>query len=368
MNPVKINFSPDRIKFILYERIKEYVFANKGIIFGGFVRDEIIRSHYRTIYNDCNTYDSHHYWNKLNQPETAARTIVANDIDVCMYSAADISKFIDDVHTLFNNEVGACNVISSDLNVISTNEYSSLPIECYRKLNFTITVGKIPYVSTGTELSFDIDVIIPKNIKRQPPFKKLDFLCNIFIMSAHGIVVSRDTGTIIDNMSVMEKQKISCSIMKDIVEFKTQFCMKNIYCYDYAAGDFTYNEKVYKRLYKMMFRSFKWNVSNIPFEICDQKGKYENVCCICLSNFKNKTNRVIKLYNINSSNTEKVCTNIAHDKCIFKYFETQLEGCKQENDFGATNKFAFKCLVRNVINFKECANNISAIITEKMKE
>jgi hypothetical protein len=367
MNSVKINFSPDRIKFIMQERIKDYVFANNGIIFGGFVRDEIIRSHYKTIYNGCNSYNSHHFWNKLYQPETAARTIVANDIDVCMYSAADISKFIDDVHKLFNNEVGASNVISSDLVVSSNNEYISMPIECYRKLNFTITVGKIPYVSTGVELSFDIDIIMPKNIKRQPPFKKIDFLCNVFIMSTQGIVISKETGTIIDNMSILDKQKISCSIMKDIVEFKTEFCMENSYNYDHIVGDFSYNNKVYKRLYKMMFRSFKWNISNIPFEICDQKGEHNNVCNICLSNFKNKTNRVIKMFNNNSSNTEKVCTNIAHDKCIFKYFETQLEGCKQGYDFDATENFAFKCPVRNVINFKDCAKNITAIINEKMK-
>ena len=368
MDSVKINFSPDRIKFIIQEKIKELVFTNNGIIFGGFVRDEIIRSHYKSIYNGCNSYNSHHFWNKLNQPETAARTIVANDIDVCMYSDADISKFVDDAHILFNNEFGASNVAVSDLNINSNNDYISMPIECYRKLNFAITVGRIPYVSTGTELSFDIDIIMPKNIKRQPPFNKLDFLCNIFIMSKHGIVVSKDTGTIIDSMSIMDKQKISCSIMKDIIEFKTQFCMKNAYSYDYIAGDFSYNNKVYKRLHKMMFRSFKWNITNLPFEICDYKGEYNNVCNICLSNFRNKKNRVIKMFNVNSSNTEKVCTNIAHDKCIFKYFETQLEGCKQEYDFEATDNFTFKCPVRNVINFKEYGNNVTHIISEKMKE
>jgi len=74
------------------------------------------------------------------------------------------------------------------------------------------------------------------------------------------------------------------------------------------------------------------------------------------------------MFNVNSSNTEKVCTNIAHDKCIFKYFETQLEGCKQEYDFEATDNFTFKCPVRNVINFKEYGNNVTHIISEKMKE
>ena len=368
MNPVKINFSPDRIKFIIYEQIKSLVFANKGIIFGGFVRDEIIRSHYKTMYNSCNCYDSHDFWNKMNQPETAARTLVANDIDVCMYSAEDISSFLTDVETLFNNEFGASNVSSSNLIIVGGNEYATMAISTLRKVNYTITVGKIPYVYTGVELSFDIDIVLPKNINRQPPFKKIDFLSNIFVMSKHGIVISEETGTIIDKMGIVDKQKISHSIMKDIVEFKTQFCMNSPYTHDYIAGDFAYNALVYKRLNKMMFRSFKWNISNLPFEICDHKGLYNDVCCICLSNFKNKNNRVIKMYNSNSSSTKKICTNVAHDKCIFKYFETQLESTKNEYEFKAANEFAFKCPLRDVINFKGCTNNITQIIKEKMKE
>lgn len=368
MNPVKINFSPDRIKSILYNKIKDLVFANNGIIFGGFVRDEIISSHYKSAYNSINSYDSYDFWNKMNQAETAARTYVANDIDICMYSADDISKFLNDVETMFDNEVGPSNVSSSNLIIVGGNEYATMAISTLRKVNYTITVGKIPYVSTGVDLSFDIDIVLPKDINRQPPFKKLDFLSNIFIMTKHGIVISRETGTIIDNMSVVDKQKISCSIMKDIVEFKTQFCMNSPYTHDYIAGDFAYNAAVYKRLHKMMFRSFKWNISNLPFEICDYKGLYNDVCSICRSNFKNKNNRVIKMFNNNSSNTKQVCTNVAHDKCIFKYFETQLESTKNDYAFKAANEFAFKCPIRDVLNFKGCAKNIREIIKKKLKE
>jgi len=83
---VKITFSTERIKYIVYENIKNLIFENKGIVYGGFVRDYIISDHYKRLYNQTNSYNTSAFWNKLIHPETAARTIVANDIDACMYS------------------------------------------------------------------------------------------------------------------------------------------------------------------------------------------------------------------------------------------------------------------------------------------
>jgi hypothetical protein len=82
MDFVRINFTPKRIKYILFNIIKKKVFDNNGIIFGGFVRDMIISDHYKSIYNSRNDYDIHKFWNKLYQPETAARALVAQDMDI----------------------------------------------------------------------------------------------------------------------------------------------------------------------------------------------------------------------------------------------------------------------------------------------
>ena len=366
MEIVRMNFTPDRIKYILFNNIKKLVFENNGIIFGGFVRDMIISDHYKTIYNNRNEYDIHKFWNKFYQPETAARAIVAQDMDICMYTENDISNFLISLQNIFNTDNGYSSISSSVLSVSDDNNYFDLPIKMHKRINYQVTVGKIPFVHSGIELSFDFDILIPINTKILPPFNKLDFISNVFILTKHGVSISNNTGTIIDTMSILQKQKITNIIMNDIVEFKTQFCMATRHNNDYTCGDFNYNRKVFHRINKMLFRTFRWNITNIPILICDYKRNYTNcdsVCCICLSKFKNN-DRLVKVYIDNSTKTEKVCSN-THDKCLFKYFETQLETSKTDGLIG-TDDFEFRCPMRNVINFKLYSKNTNKIISDKM--
>jgi hypothetical protein len=73
------------------------------------------------------------------------------------------------------------------------------------------------------------------------------------------------------------------------------------------------------------------------------------------------------MYIDNSTKTEKICSNmsIAHDKCLFKYLQTQLDTEKEEGISNA-DPFEFRCPLRNAINFKLCSDNIDKIICEKM--
>jgi hypothetical protein len=52
---------------------------------------------------------------------------------------------------------------------------------------------------------------------------------------------------------------------------------------------------------------------------------------------------------------------------MFKYFETQIENAKNDRVCGA-DEFKFRCPMRNVMNFKEYAENINDIIREKMSQ
>ena len=374
---VKINFTTDRIKYLLFEEVKKTVFNHNGIIFGGFVRDMIIGDHYKEKYNGVNKYNIHKFWNRMYQPETAARTIVANDMDICMYKEEDVDEFIVALRDIFNDRVGYANISSSMISVTSENSYFRIPIHLHKKINYTITVGKIPFVHSGVEISFDFDIIVPRNPKLMPPFNRLDMLCNVFVLNKQGVVMSSNTGTIIDQMSILNKQKMSLRIMEDIVKFKTQFCMGN-YTNNYTCGSFSYNRKVFERLNKMLFRTFKWNVENMPFILGEHKcvanapadssdsSDSSDKCCVCLNNYRNNE-RVFKVFLDKSIETGQVCCSIAHDKCIFKYFETQLENAKQDMiEYG--EDFKFRCPMRNTINFKQFAENINDIITEKMRQ
>jgi hypothetical protein len=284
-----------------------------------------------------------------------------------MYSEDDISNFLTALQDVFNTENGYSNVSSSILSVSDSDRYFNLPIKTHKKINYTVTIGKIPFVHSGIEMSFDFDIIKPINTKISPPFNKLDFLSNVFILTNYGISISNNTGTIIDTMSILQKQKITNIIMNDIVEFKTQFCIANRNN-DYTCGDFNYNKKVFKRINKMLFRTFKWNITNMPILICDYRRNHtncDNICCICLSKFTNN-DRLVKVYIDNSTKTEKVCSN-THDKCLFKYFETQLEASKNEGLID-TDSFEFRCPMRNVINFKLYSKNTNKIISDKMNK
>jgi hypothetical protein len=366
MEFVKINFTPNRLKYLLFEEIKDALFKNNGIIFGGFVRDMIISNYYKDIYNiiNKNRCNIHNFWNKFYQPETAPRTLVAEDMDICMYTEEDVSNFLIAIGEIFNGNGGYANVSSSDITVTRDTSYFCIPIKMHKKINYKITVGRIPYVHNGVEISFDFDIIIPKYSNIQPPFFKIDFLSNIFILSKNGIVMSNNTGTIIDKMSILNKQKFSSIIMKDIVEFKTQFCMRSYADNNYTCGDYSYNCEVFERINKMVFRHFKWNIENLPFMICNYThDNNNNNCCICLSELKNKE-RVVKVYINNSTNTGRIYS-VAHDNCMFKYFKTQLETSESE-EITNTDIFQFKCPMRNVLNFKLCSENINDLIKKKL--
>jgi hypothetical protein len=391
MDMVRINFIPDRIKYILYEKIKTKAIENHGIIFGGFVRDMIISDHYKSIYNNRNNRTPHNinqFWNRFYQTETAARVIVAKDMDICMYHEEDVNAFIVALGELFNEEVGFGNVSSSDFTTTNENTtlYHKVAIKMHKKIIYKVIVGNIPYVHNGVELTFEFDIIVPANNNIQPPFNNTDMLSNVFILNKQGVMMSNHTGTIIDNMSVLNRQKMSLKIMSDVVEFKTQFCMRcssdnhnnenNLGC-----GNFEYNIRVYERIQKMLFREFQWNITNLPFFLENYKAiKNKNIeetaadgtstethptfvketCCICLECL-NSNEKVVKI----STNTKKVYTTL-HAHCIFKYFNTQLEAAKKDW-LDDTEQFEFKCPMRSVVNFKKCSDNIDRIINDKMK-
>ena len=427
MEQVKINFTPDRIKYIVYERIAKSVFDNNGIIFGGYVRDKIISDHYKSIYNDansCNSHQIHKFWNCFNQPETAARTLVAKDMDICMYQKEDVNGFLNALQKIFCDEFGITNISSSEFSAICELSYFGIPIMMSKRIKYVATVGRIPYVYCGTVITFDFDILIPKKSWMQPPFNKIDMLSNVFIMSKQGILMSNNTGTMIDTMSLLNKQKMSAKIMSDIVEFKTQFCMvNNQTSRDRFDCDYEYNRKAVERIQKLLFKTFPWHITNLPFEICDYDktaAKKTNrakaakptksasdtdiiditdtsdtdaattatvsvetatstttktvettetaICCICMDGFKKK-DRCVEIYIDNSTHTKKVCSCVAHDKCIFKYFEKQLETAKncEEHAINPSDSFEFRCPMRNVVNFQKCANATNKMIKGILK-
>ena len=88
MNISTVTINLNREKRVLYNAIKHCGIAQNGIIYGGMVRDEIIATHFRDVYdsyvNDkkiSNAYENR-YWDSTFHEESNKRLIIPNDMDI----------------------------------------------------------------------------------------------------------------------------------------------------------------------------------------------------------------------------------------------------------------------------------------------
>jgi len=370
---VKVDFNPDNIKSILYSRVVNKVFDYDGIVFGGYVRDKIISNHYTHEYNKAhsNVWENKKFWNKQYHQETIGRMLNPSDLDICVSDNLSAKSLIDDIKKMIYDDFDRGNVeLSSEYTTQSDNKYFRLAVANITKVSFDITVGKIPYISSGHIIKINFDIVVRHNYRIQPPFGNLDMLCNMFILTRNGISVSGNTGTKIDNMSIIDKKKVELRVMKDMIEYKTEFCL-NIKKFDNIGN---YNNAVCDRLDKMSAKVPSWTIGNLPINIegtvaksCE-KNK-DAVCCICMSGFK-KSNGNISVP-ISCSEKKSIINGAKmHNECFFKYLKNQLVEEIINNRYNLDNSgadFSFKCPMRNQFSFVEYGDKITEIIAEYIK-
>jgi len=367
----KVEFSPDHLRNITHSRIVSKVFELDGIVFGGYVRDKIISNHYTHLFNDTHKWDSKKFWNKQYHPETQGRIIVAKDLDICVSDDLSAKTIVDSIKIMIFEDFGANNIaFTSEYTTNSDNKYFGLSVSSITKLSFNITIGKIPFISDGITINISLDIVVRINSYNQPPFGNLDFLCNMFLMTKNGITISRNTGTIIDKMSVLDKKKVELKVMSDIIQYKTDFCL-NIKNFD---NTIKFNYSVCDRLEKMSLKVPYWTIENMPINMygnmtvqCNNK---KELCCICMSGFK-KMSGSISL-SIQASDKKSIINGSKmHDSCIFKYMRNQLNEeyidatDRYNHDFNISNfdkEFYFKCPLRNLFSFTSCSKSINTLI------
>ena len=183
-----------------------------SIIFGGFVRDTIIKDYYSNIYwknKNLKTYNN--FWNEKYDLETFHRTTIPKDIDVCLYEEVNVHLMINEITSIIVNDFGLQNVkITTKLLNKDENKYFNRYIDNLYKYEYTINVGAIPYITKGTQINIMLDIVVSNNKYIMPPFNKLDFLCNGFVMTRNSIAkhkninLSSSTGTDIDNLDCVK--------------------------------------------------------------------------------------------------------------------------------------------------------------------
>ena len=377
---VKISYNVNNIKSNITWDVKNIIFKWQGIIFGGFVRDSIIAEHYGQLFWEKHNYNKH-YWNEQFDPSTAARTLIPNDVDICLNNEQNVNKMMEDITALFIREFGNANVKFTkrllSRNSLDFKSYIDNPIGNLYTYTYTIVVGEIPYVSLGTPFNYSFDIITTPKKHLKPPFNRLDFLCNCFIMTNHGeIMMSNCTGTEIDKLKLVDKKEIESKILKDMINFKTDYCMKFMkITNNNSYASVKSNSLACNRIEKMCNKKYPWTIQNMPI-IIEQPKKHVSMCrncCICQDTIKNKQ-RYIAMPALDSNNKE-IQGPPMHTDCFFKYMNSQIQDKKRdcENisynigsaDYEDNCKIFLRCPMRNEIDFD--IQNITNIIERYLK-
>jgi hypothetical protein len=325
--------------------IKNLGLNNKGIIFGGVVRNDIIGCHYRKEFfkNTNNNYKD--YWKNDYDIETIKRITTPNDLDIYFNDEKYVTIFINKITTLVNSFNGRINIINNDNTNLKyiVNNLTLKHTKVYIELNIGRTIK-----FSGIKLKFNIDIIYNKDKNTsnniEPPFFNLDFLSNIFIMEKingiNNIRISNCTGTPIDSMTYLDKAKITYNIMNDIINGVTSFVgTLNVY---YAESINCY------RIIKMILNN--WNIINLPFKIISKNNidyKHE-LCCICQESIEYDQDNTNKIFQINT-NIKK--SYYLHYDCFMNYLILEQKKNNINKDSG---EIECKCPLRNPFNFKEC--------------
>jgi len=347
----------------MINQLKNIGLVNKGIIFGGLVRDEIIGTYYRDKFLEKNT-SIDNYWNPTYDIETRYRTIIPSDMDIYFKNETDTNSFIVKITEFVNRFNGTIQFKKiNNKSLIDNFEYNPNNSTTFKhiKINIYIRIGRT-FTYYGHKLQFEIDVITNNNIVNydgkdiEPPFNNLDFLCNVFLMEKingkNTIRISNCTGTPIDDMSFANKLKFSSLIIDDIIQFKTEFS-RNI------NNSNTEYINAY-RILKMINKFHRWNITNLPFKMYNNSNfpyEADTMCCVCLQNIIiNKKDDCEKDdYVLIPFNNQEKNGNIMHYNCFYNYL-LQEQNKKYRNP--ETNQIECRCPFRNPFNFKDCHKSI----------
>jgi len=326
----------NREKRLLFNIIKMMVINCDGIIYGGLVRDEIIATHHKSLFDEVDDEEKYSkFWDKSYHPESKFRTLIPNDIDIYFKNNEIAQTFISRVSAFSEQNKGTIFMRNGFL-------YSMDQRYIHKKITMVFKLGKT-FCSSGFKAEINMDVVVNNTttVSIEPPFNNADFSSNIFVMSKiaehkYEIRLSKNTGTKLDEMSFVKKSQIQAKILNDLVECKTEF-IRSIDTHDteYVNG---------LRILKLLNHSYNFKITNLLFrEIENQKS--DNICDICQSSFDDseKQEPIIEIL------TNKHATHCMHKSCFMQYLANEISKKSVNN---ITNKIECKCSRRNIFNFK----------------
>lgn len=269
----------NKVKYLITENLIKILIDNNAIIFGGYVRDKYIHDYfcYKFYKKDLNMekFDDETY-----DVETKGRLLVANDIDV-FFQGSD--KDVDSLLTIIRQ--AGYYICDNEINLIYFKDENIKHRKAIVKIN-NMNIFGLPKV----EVLLDIIYTTKDNI--EPPFGKLDLLCNGFILDKTGIRLSNQTGLHCDGNFAFSRKKKEIKILQKMVKFETNL----VFIDDDSMQSYSIkNRKIrVSRILKMQLRG--WTINNNFYTI---EYKYniskDEACHICADKSFDGHPKIIRL-------------------------------------------------------------------------
>lgn len=201
-----VEVNVNKIRYIMMEKISTILLENNGMIFGGYVRDKLIHNHYDGKFRglDCDRFSDPSY-----SPETKWRLLVANDIDVFIRGdEEDVQK----LYYEFENK--GYKVIEK----ISKQKYFD---DVANIEHFKIELALNGANRFGLDVKIPIDILFSEEKGIEPPFGRLDMLCNGLVLDKTGVRLSTQTGCPMDRLNHFDRKFEEIEIVKKILRLES---------------------------------------------------------------------------------------------------------------------------------------------------
>lgn len=310
---VRINYIKERKE--IYKDVETIVYNNNGIVYGEYVRDYIISSHFtKKFLNHC---DSKHqsFWDENVLPQFNDRLVGSDIIDIFFHNTNDYNTFIEKLYKGFEE----CEI--SKIYSIYTNDDDNALNLYIRDITMKFVFGET-YTQPGVIFIVKLRVNFPVSCDlyyKNDPIYNLDMLCNGFIKTHNIITFSRNTGTKLDTVGDIELNIAIAKIQNYMLYSKTFLCkkFKNMDDDDY---NYSYNDEYINYYDKIDKMASKWHFINIPYKVKMFKKEKDascDTCCICCETFKANVLIACVL------NKNHQCS-ITHKVCLEKYIKKQI--------------------------------------------
>lgn len=251
-----------KIEYKMMLRVVSILLERGVVIFGGYVRDKLIHDHHAEAFYE-KSQSGKKYNDPLFDPDTVLRLMVPKDIDAFLKGGeTEVAELLEDIR--------------KEGFRVSTRVVRSIYFEEKNVKQQAVTVSTandfgIPNVSVLMDLLHSTQDDI------EPPFGRLDMLCNGFLLDKNGIRLSSQTGTRLDYLGAFARRKAENEIIEKILKLKTDFAV--------PAEEDTSMEKSSVKSRKLIAQRILrkqqagWKVNQKVYTL--QKGKSGKLCPRC---------------------------------------------------------------------------------------